>query len=37
MVPLSFAILGLMGLLRGLGTASELLRGSTDKDQKDLS
>ncbi|HEY9022005.1 MAG TPA: TRAP transporter small permease subunit [Paracoccaceae bacterium] len=37
MVPLSFAILGLMGLLRGLGTAAELLRGSTDKDQKDLS
>ncbi|HSG57427.1 MAG TPA: TRAP transporter small permease subunit, partial [Paracoccaceae bacterium] len=37
MVPLSFAILGLMGLLRGLGTAAELLRGTTDKDQKDLS
>ncbi|MDD9707710.1 TRAP transporter small permease subunit [Seohaeicola sp. SP36] len=37
MVPLSFAILGLMGLLRGLGTAVELLRGTTDKDQKDLS
>ena len=36
MLPLSFAILGLMGLLRGLATAAVLLRGTTDQDRKDL-
>lgn len=36
MVPLSFAILGLTGLLRGLGTAVELLRGASDNDRKDF-
>lgn len=38
MLPLSFALLGLMGLLRGLGTAIALLRGSTTdtQDRKDL-
>jgi TRAP-type mannitol/chloroaromatic compound transport system permease small subunit len=35
MVPLSFAILGLMGLLRGIGTAIELVRRRIDTDQKD--
>lgn len=37
MLPLSFAILGLMGLLRGLGAAVELLRGASgpDRDAKD--
>jgi TRAP-type mannitol/chloroaromatic compound transport system permease small subunit len=37
MLPLSFAILGLMGLLRGIGAAVELLRGTDDKDRKDRS
>ena len=36
MVPLSFAILGLMGLLRGLGTAADLLRGQSAQDRKAL-
>lgn len=34
MVPLSFAILGLMGLSRGIGTAAELLRRHVDTDQE---
>jgi len=38
MVPLSFAVLGLMGLLRGLGAAIILLRGTdaTVEDRKDM-
>jgi TRAP-type mannitol/chloroaromatic compound transport system permease small subunit len=37
MVPLSFAILGLVAALRGIGTAAELLRGRARADGKDLS
>lgn len=39
MLPLSFALLGLMGLFRGLGTAAELLRriDAQSTDRKDLS